>query len=94
MFTFIAHGVRIKTLMELIAKKFNNSQRFVQDTIALWSKGRSSPSPAPLKIKSKVRGNSALRLAKWEKMAIDSKHDYSKETFRSLLDEETKQETS
>jgi len=73
-----------------MAEKINNSQRFVRDVIARWSVGSYI---APLNMKSDVLENSALRLAKWEKMAIDSKHDYSKETFKDLLDEETKQET-
>jgi len=93
MSTLTSHGVKIKTVVKLIAQKFNISQRFVRDVIAWWSKGWSGPSPAVMELKSKVRGNLASQLAKWEKMAIDSKHNYSKETFRSLFDEEAKQET-
>jgi len=94
MSTFTSHGVKIKTVVKLIAQKFNISQRFVRDVVAWWSKGWSGPSPVLMKMKSKVRGNLALKLAKWEKMAIESKHNYSKETLKGLLDAEAKQETS
>lgn len=93
MSTFTSHGVKIKTVVKLIAQKFNISQRFVRDVIAWWSKGWSGPSPVLMKMKTKVRGNVALKLAKWEKMMVESKHNYSKETLKSLLDEEAKQET-
>lgn len=92
MCTFTSHGVKIKTAIKLIAQKFNISHRFVRDVIAFWSRGWSGP-PQVLKMKSNVQANSALKLAKWEKMAT-GKHNYSKEVLVRLLDEEANQETS
>jgi len=90
---FTSHGVKIKTLIKLIAQKFNISQRFVGDIIAWWRKGWSARPPEK-KIKTKIRVNSAWKLVQWQKIAVDSKHNYAKETLLCLLDEEAKQETT
>jgi len=90
---FSLHGVKAKTVIKLIAHKFNISLQIASEFVNSRSTAKSSPL-SDLKKESKIPVNSAVKLQQWEKMAIDSKHTYANEIFTHLLNEETKQETT
>jgi len=89
---FSLQGVKAKTVIKLIAQKFNISLQLARDFIDFRSQAKSSPL-LDLKKSPKMPFNSEAKLAKWEKKAIYSKHNYGDEIFTRLLYEEKKQET-
>ena len=90
---FSMQGVKAKTVIKLIAHKFNICEQLARDFVESRSKLKSK-SLSHLKKKSKISVSSAVSLQDWEKMALCSKHNYAKEIFTRLLLEESKQETT
>merc|ERR1719285_1680013 len=86
---FSLQGVKAKTVIKLIAHKFNISLQLARDFFDLRRKAKSSP-VSDLKKNPKMPVNSAARLAQWEKKAIFSNHNYGDEIFTRLLYEEKK----
>lgn len=90
---FSLNGVKAKTIVKLIAHKFNISIQLARDFVESRSKHKSK-SLADLKKTSKISVSSAVSLQQWEKIALDNKHNYANEIFTRLLLEESKQETT
>jgi len=90
--SFTEHGARVKTVIKLVAQKFDISHRLARDVVAWRCQASTDSSPKVQYTSSKE--DPLVLLAKWEKMANASKHNYSSEVFERLLFEETKQETT
>jgi len=92
MVDFNLQGVKDKTVIKLIAQKFNISLQLARSFSDLRSKADSSPL-SELRKNPKKPVNSVARLVQWENKAISSNHNYGDEIFSHLLYEEKKQET-
>jgi len=90
--SFTQHGTRVKTVIKLVAHKFDISHRLAREVVA-W-RSRASPDSSPKVQHTSSKEDPLVLLAKWEKMVDASKHNYSTEVFERLLVEETKQETT
>jgi len=90
--SFTQHGARVKTVIKLVAHKFDISHRLAREVVA-W-RSQASPDSTPKVQYTSSKEDPLVLLAKWEKMVDASKHNYSTEVFERLLVEETNQETS
>jgi len=90
---FKLQGIKAKSLIKLIAQKFNISLRLARNIVDWRISGKPSPLPYP-ENKVHTPENPAASLAQWEKMASCSGHNYENEISMHLLHEETKQETT
>jgi len=91
---FLVNATNIETVIKLIAHKFSISLRLAREVIKLRSNNANSDLSLEMGNKLEMQKYSVMQLAKWEKMAVASKHNYTEEVFMTLLDEEAKQETT
>lgn len=86
--SFTQHGARVKTVIKLVAQKFDISHCLAREVVAWRSQASTGSSP---KVQYASSKEDPLLLLKWKKKVDASKHNYSTEVFQRLRDEEMKQ---
>lgn len=91
---FTVNETKVEIVIKLIAHKFSISQRLAREVINWRSNNANSDLSLEMGNELEKQKNPVMQLAKWEKLAVVSKHNYAEEVFMVLLDEEAKQETT
>jgi len=91
--SFDVHGTELKTVIELVSQKFKISKRLARKVI-LWRNPSKKSSPQVKEEPKITISDKEISLANWEKTAISSKHNYSDDVFKCLIDEQAKQVTT